>query len=215
VLFATGKFLINFIIFTGCIGLACSAAQQTLQPAAAQQIVVDIWHTQHHITWEIDWPTAPVGGPLTVETWRAGNRYRFEILEAVAPALKGEVLAFDGQNGWRYNRFDPPASFRPGLASLSPVSDAFLIIERLLDTPAKTASQETSSVNYTPAQKIELAFANEDKLSLWWDQKTGLPVQISFASNGQRATLQARSFEALTDPSEALFSAGAWTQTTR
>ena len=96
-------------------------------------MLAESWQARQHIIWEIDWPAIPIAGSLTVETWRADDRYRFEILEAPAAALVGEVLVFDGQVSWRYNRFDPPPSFTPTTPSLSPVSDAFAIIDRAID----------------------------------------------------------------------------------
>jgi hypothetical protein len=83
---------------------------QPVSPATAQAALVEAWAADQHTVWEIDWPDAPVGGPLTVETWRAGSGYRYEILESTAPALVGEILIFDGQTAWQYNRFDDPLS---------------------------------------------------------------------------------------------------------
>jgi hypothetical protein len=164
-----------------------------------------------HTIWEIEWPEAPVGGPVTVETWRAGSRYRYEILESTAPALVGETLIFDGQIAWQYNRFDDPllSPRRQGKTiskpALSPVSDAFAIINPLLTTLPETASQEAVQFNRRSAQKITLTFANKDQLSLWQDEATHLPIQVTFAVGAQQSTLRARSFERLVNPPEGLF----------
>ena len=69
---------------------------QPIEPETARHTAALAWQTSRHTVWELDWPNAPVGGPVTVETWQAGNRYRYEILEAAAPALVGQALAFDG-----------------------------------------------------------------------------------------------------------------------
>ncbi len=167
-----------------------------------------IWQTEQHITWELDWPAAPVGGPLTVETWRSGERYRFEILEAVAPALIGETLVFDGRKAWQYKRFtaEPPVTLTS--PQLSPVSDAFAVIDQLLATPPQTATQEAAQTIHGPALKITLMFANGDRLLLWRDEETQLPVRVIFSVGGKEARLEARDFEPLPDPPEGLFELG-------
>lgn len=160
--------------------------------------------------WELDWPNAPVGGPLTVETWRAGSRYRFEILEAVAPALRGETLVFDGQRAWRYNRFSLPAVFSPVSPTLPPVSDAFNTVEQLLKMTPQTATQAITQINFAPAQKIELVFASGDRLAIWWSQETGLPGRLVVRVEGQEITWQARKAELLVDPPAEIFEVGDW-----
>jgi hypothetical protein len=174
--------------------------------------MANIWRSDQHTVWEINWPAAPVGGPLTVESWRSGDRYRFEILEATPPALRGEVLVFDGQSAWRYNRFDPPAVFNPTSPALPPVSEAFRMVDRLLSRPAKAASQEIVYLNYTLTQKSQLSFMNGDTLTFWSDRQTRLPVQIHFSVAGQQALFKARESEPLTTPPEGLFGVGEWIQ---
>lgn len=204
-----GRVLI--FIYLLAFNLSACASPQPVTPDMAQAALVEAWSADQHTVWEIDWPNMPAGGPLTVETWQAGSRYRYEILESTAPALVGEILIFDGQIAWQYNRFaDPLLSPRrqgkeTGELTLSPVADAFAIINRLLVTPAQTASQEAASFNHHSAQKITLTFAHGDQLALWQDETTNLPVRVTFAMGEQQATLKARSFERLPYPPEGLF----------
>ena len=197
---------VNLFIF---MATAC-AASQPLAPDVSQQILLEIWRMDRHIVWELNWPAAPISGPLTVETWQSGNRYRFEILESPASALMGETLVFDGQNAWRYNRFRPPAAFTPTTAVLSPLSDAFLLIDTRLGTTPQTATQESAQVNFSPAKKITATYPNGDRLTLWQDAETGLPAKIEFLFGTQKITLQARHAEYLLDPPNELFSVGNW-----
>ena len=192
--------------------MTCTGPEQALPPHQAQQMMANIWRSNQHIVWEIDWPAAPVAGPFTVESWRSGDRYRFEILEAAPPALRGEVLVFDGQSAWRYNRFDPPAIFNPTSPVLPPVSDVFTIVDHLLSRPAKAASQKTVYLNDTLTQKNQLSFMNGDTLTLWSDQQAGVPVQLHFSIKGQQALLKVRQAEPLTTPPEGLFGVGKWIQ---
>lgn len=188
------------------LALSGCAAPESLSPAAAQPILAQTWQADQHSVWEIEWPAAPVGGPLTVETWQAGSRYRFEILEATVPDLVGQVLIFDGQIAWRYRRFDQPQdSAQSEEARLSPVSDAFAIISRLLVTAPETATQEALRLSSGPVQKLTFTYSNGDSLALWRDEATGLPVRVMFTLSGQPATLRARSFAPLPDPPEGLF----------
>jgi hypothetical protein len=201
---------LKFIVLTHLIllGMTACTTEQPIQPDQARTIIADAWQADQHIVWELDWPAAPVGGPLTVETWRSGDRHRFEILEAVAPALIGETLVFNGQTAWQYNRFaaKPPATLT--LPRLSPVSDAFAVIDQLLVTPSQTATQEFDQTIHGPAQKITLTFNNGDRLLLWRDEKTQLPVQIIFSVGGKEARLEARDFEPLLDSPAGLFELG-------
>jgi hypothetical protein len=203
---AKNLFLIIFILTMA----ACAAAPQPLPPRRAQQALARVWHADAHIIWEIDWPDAPLGGPLVVETWRAGDRYRFEILEAASPALRGETLVFDGRVAWRYNRFQPPALFEPTSPVLSPVSDAFAMIDRLLLASPELAIQEAVYLNDNLTQKIELTFPNADQLILWFPQAEGLPLRVVFLANSQQVTLQAREAEPLPNPPDQLFGVGDW-----
>jgi hypothetical protein len=196
----------EIVLIFSTLALSACTAPEPLSPAAAQPILAQTWQADQHSVWEVEWPAAPVGGPLTVETWRAGLRYRFEILEATAPDLVGQVLIFDGQTAWRYRRFDPPQdSVQSEEALLSPVSDAFAIINRLLVTAPETATQETLRLSSGPAQKLTFIYHNGDSLTLWRDEATGLPVRVVFTLGGQSATLRARSFAPLPDPPEGLF----------
>jgi len=195
-----GPILSAILIFlTSCV------AAQPLPLDEAQTIVADAWQTDQQVVWVLDWPAAPVGGPVTVETWRAGNAFRYEILEAVAPALIGETVVFNGQTAWNYNRFDPDSPVVLDSPRLSPISDAFDVIDRLIATSPQLATQEATQTIHGPAQKISLTYANGDQLTMWRDNKIQLPVKVVFSVNGQRTTLHARDFEALVKPSERLF----------
>jgi hypothetical protein len=185
---------------------ACAAAQ-SLNPTLARSMVAASWQADQHMIWEIDWAAAPMGEPVVAETWRAGERYRYEILESVAPALVGEVLVSNGQQVWRYNRFaiPPPDSSSGATNSLAPLTEAFTLIDHLLVKPPQSAAIEATQLDSGPAQKISLTFANGDSLTLWRDEKTGLPAQVVFLIRGQPATLKARSLEPLDNPPPELF----------
>ena len=189
-----------FLILTGC------ASEQPVDPNVAQDMIATAWHSDQHTIWEIDWPAVPIGDPVTVETWHAGQRYRFEILESSAPALVGQTLVFDGQTGWCYNRFEASPPEAASLRVLSPVSDAFEVINRLTATPPITATrQKSAALNHGPAQKIGLTFENGDNLTVWIDKETGLPVRLIFRVEGNQANLKARYVEPLANPPEGLF----------
>lgn len=197
----------EYIIFLIlAVSLNACTTPESIEVEAAQAALRDAWQADQYIIWELDWPAAPVGGPLTVAAWRAGPRYRLEILESVAPDLVGQTLIFDGVTAWRYQRFDPPpAAPQPAKAELSPVTDAFTIITRLLAISPARATQEAVQIGREPAQKITLTFTGGDSLTLWRDEATGLPVRLNFVSGQQQATLRARSFERLSNPVEGLF----------
>ncbi|HXW00070.1 MAG TPA: hypothetical protein VEC93_16740, partial [Anaerolineae bacterium] len=78
---------LNLLLLT----LSACAAPEPISAKAAQATLAAAWQVDQHIVWEIAWPAAPVGGPLTVESWRVGPRYRFEVLEATAPDLVGQT----------------------------------------------------------------------------------------------------------------------------
>ncbi|MBN1993430.1 MAG: hypothetical protein JW953_12075 [Anaerolineae bacterium] len=203
-------FLLTPVLLGLLLGLILGkrAGCATTQPVSldlAQTIALEAWHSEQHIVWEIDWPAAPVGGPLTVEAWRAGGNYRLEILEAVAPALIGEILVFNGQTARQFNRFSPEPPLTLASPRLSPVTDAFTVIDQLLATPPQTAGQTFGQTIHGPAQKITLSFVNNDRLMLWRDEETGLPGQVIFLVEGKKGELKARSFEPLFDPPQALF----------
>lgn len=186
--------------------LVSCASEHSFAPDLAHEEISRAWHSDQQAVWELDWPAAPSNGPLTAAVWRAGERYRYEILEAAAPALVGQSLVFDGQTGWRYSRFesnDPETTASP---RLSPVSDAFQIIDRLLDTAPRTAARQTDTILvFGSTEKITLAFDQGDILSVWIDQEIGLPVRLTFRVDGDQATLKARRIEPLRDPPEGLF----------
>ncbi len=192
-------------------GLTACTAANTLNPAQAQTNAAAAWQAPQHVVWEIDWPAAPLGGGVVAETWRAGPRYRYEILEAAAPALPGEVLVSDGHWVWRYNRFavnSPPPLPSPTErgVSLSPVTDAFALIDHLLAVSPQSATIEPAQLLPGPATKITLIYANGDTLTLWRDDKTGLPAQVVLAAGpGSAVRLAARNLDLLNNPPEELF----------
>ena len=194
----------NFISLLALATSAC-AAPGLISAKAAQAALTKVWQIDQHIVWEIEWPAAPVGGALTVETWRAGQRYRFEILESTTPDLVGQILIFDGQTAWRTNRFESEPPTSPSVPLLSPVSDAFAIINKLTAASPETAAQEAVQLPTGPAQKITLTLDAGNSLTLWRDEATGLPMRVFFGMGEQKATLRARSFEPLLDPPEGLF----------
>lgn len=192
-------------VSTGC------ADAQSIEPEPAQTRLAQAWLAPQHTIWDIDWPAVPLSGPLTVETWRAGSRYRYEILETAAPALAGQTLVFDGQQGWQYNRFEPNTSLTTGVIALSPISDAFDTITRLLETSPDTATETITQIKSEPAQKVTLTFTNGDSLAVWVHLETKLVLQIQFTVDGQRGRLAARQVVALSDdPSTLLFSVKEW-----
>ena len=186
-------------------GLTACTTSQPVETNLARSAVADAWQSNQHIVWELDRPGAPVGGPLTVEIWRNGNQYRYEILEAVAPALIGESLVFNGHIAWQYNRFDSTPPVVLDSPRLSPVSDTWAVIERLIATPPQIATQEPVQIMHGPAQKITLVYTNGNRLILWRDDETQLPVKVVFSAKGQKGTLNARDFEPLIDPLPGLF----------
>jgi hypothetical protein len=196
------------VIISLCFVLSSLASCATAQPISgdhAWQMAATTWQTGQHTVWELDWPAAPVGGPVTVETWRVGDQYRYEILEAIAPALIGESLVFNGYTAWQYNRFDSMPPVALDAPQLSPVSDAFVTVDRLIATPPQTATQEPVQTVHGPAQKISLRYNNGDQLILWRDDETQLPVRVVFSMVENEAKLDARDFEPLVKPPERLF----------
>ena len=195
--------LTNLLVLslTGC------AAARPMDPDTALARLTTAWRSHQHTVWEIDWPAAPSGGLLTVEIWRAGAQYRFEILESTAPALVGQMLVFDGQTAWRSDRFEEKSSWAAAdPPELAPVSEAFAVIERLLARPAASATlQQSSTLRHGPAEKITLSFSNGDLLAMWLDQATGLPARAIFSYKGSQADLQARQLEPLAQPPAKLF----------
>jgi hypothetical protein len=166
--------LYSFILLT----LAACSPSQPVNPVEALATARVAWQADQHAVWTIDWPSAPLGGPLTAEIWRSGNRYRIEILEAAAPALVGETLVVEGKTAWRYNRFQPPSPLFPAQPILSPVTDLLSLVDQLWQTPVSAAERETTQTNYSVTQKIRLTFESGNSLIFWQEVKTGLPVRL-------------------------------------
>jgi hypothetical protein len=197
-----GLLLVILVLATA----ACS--RETPLPAEpVRQQVQAAWLADRHTTWEIDWPNAPVGGPLTVESWQAENRYRYEILETAAPALLGEVLVFDGAQAWRYNWLTPDTPPQQTPPQLSPVTDAFESVSALLNQPPVRANIQADTVLLKPARKVTLTFENGDTLVAWFDAPTqSMLLQLIFNVGEQQGRLIARHSEPLVTPDKRLFS---------
>ena len=192
------------------LSLTACARPQAISPEQAQTEVRKAWQADQHAVWTLDWPAAPTPGPLTVEIWRSGDRYRLEILEAPAPALIGETLVVKGETAWRYNRFQPSPLKPVTSPVLSPVTDLLNLVDQLLQTPVVAAEQEVTQLNYNPAQKIGLTFSDGTELQFWQEVETGLPVRLILVAKGQQLELEAHQVEPLLDPIEGLFQVGEW-----
>ena len=191
--------LLLLIIFLG----ACYP-EQTLSPPIAQATVQSAWQANQHTVWEIEWAAIPVGGPLTVETWRFDDRYRYEILEATAPALIGETLVFDGDKGWRANRFsDSLTETTP--PRLAPISEIFTIVDDFLNRVPQTATQQVIEIDQKATQQIKLTFENDESLQFRIDQEMQLPMRIIIYLTQSEISLKVRHAEPLFDPPDALF----------
>ncbi|MCB0194808.1 MAG: hypothetical protein KDJ65_22855 [Anaerolineae bacterium] len=192
------------------VAFGCSQGQN-LDPKTAQTMLTQSWSIPHHAVWEVEWSAVPLSAPLVVEIWRSGPRHRFEILEAPAADLVGQVFVFNGDQGWQYNRFDPAASLTPDVTAFSPITDAFATIDQLLAMSPQTATLTAEYINSEPAQKITLNFANGDSLALWRQVETELPIQIQFVTNGQKGVLKSRQITTFENDSQlSLFSVGDW-----
>jgi len=192
------------------LSLTACASPQAISPEQAQMTVRAAWRADQHAVWTLDWPTIPIGGPLTAEIWRSGARYRIEILEAPTSTLVGETLVVDGETAWRYNRFQPSPLTPVTSPVLSPVTDLLHLMDQLLQTPVVTAEQEATELNYSLAQKIKLTLSDGNELRLWQEKKTGLPLRLILFINEQQVELEVRQAEPLPDPVEGLFQVGEW-----
>ena len=203
--------LITLLILCVFISLSGCVAPETIDPRSAQIDLSRAWQADQHIVWEIDWPAAPVGGPLAVETWRVDGRYRFDILEAEAAALIGQTRVFDGRQGWRYNRFEPELPVKSTPPSLAPVTELMAMINAVSAARPEQASRRLARLDHGPAQEFWLSYGGgpgetERSLTWWCDVGTGLPVRLHLVDGRQEVRLQARSFEALPQPPPELFS---------
>lgn len=194
-----GIFCILIVFLTAC------TAPQTADPVQARESVRVAWQANHHAVWELDWPNAPSGGPVTFEAWQHGPRYRLEILESPAPALVGEMLVFDGQVAHRANRLSTVGEAILPAPQLSPVTEARALVDGLLQQNLAAAEESRVTVRGQSAQKITLQFTDGNRLAMWISSETGLPVQIEFAAGNQRGTLAARHTEPLNHPPAGLF----------
>lgn len=169
----------------------CSAAE-AVPPAEAQTRLSKAWAAPRRAIWQIDWPAAPVGGPVTAMVWQYGPHLRVEILEAPAPALVGQTLIVNRGTTWQFNRFDTPPATVSGLPSLPPVTDAFAVVDRLVSArPVSATRQTAATLQYNPAEKIETRYPNGDRLTFWLDPQTGLPVHLIVYAGDRRLELKA------------------------
>lgn len=202
--------LVSLLVLCAFMSLSGCAATETIDPRSAQIDLNRAWQADQHTVWEIDWPEAPVGGPLVVETWRVGNRYRLEILEAEAAALFGQALVFDGRQGWRYNRFEPEPPVESAPPALAPVTELLAKINAVSAARPEQATTRPARLDYGPAHEFRLSYGREpdgaEKYLTWWrDVGTGLPVRFHLVDGQQEITLRARSFEPLPRPQPELF----------
>ncbi len=197
------KILLILALILVVLSTACQPSPAN--PTAAQKEMEHTWQTAHHIVWEIEWTAMPIGGMVVAEVWRTDTQHRFEILESPAPALVGEMLIFDGQQAWQYNRFKADTPTPINHPWLSPISDAYIIIDQLLTQAAQDGTQADASLSQGAATLTTLNFPNGEILSIWQDQETGLPARVHFKIGENEATLNARSIESLVNPPEGLF----------
>lgn len=195
--------LLILFLMTGC---AAGSHSGSLPPAIARQTIRTAWQTEQHAVWQLEWPNAPLNGNLTVEVWRNETSQRLEILEAPAPGLWGQTLVFDGHTAWLFNRFEAvPPVIRPD-AHLAPVTDAFNLIERLLNSPAQRATSEPVTIlQHGSTQKITLFFNNDEQLTFWLLPNHNLPVRIVLTSKTNQFTLKATHVEKMITPLPGLF----------
>lgn len=196
---------ISAMIALMIISLTACASTSPIAPETAQAITAEAWQANYHVVWEIDWAAMPVGGAVTVEAWQVGEQYRYEILESTAPALVGETLIFDGQQGWHYQRFDPDSLTSATPPHLAPMSEAVNIIDTLLGQPARRAQMQQVRLGDELTRHITLIFDPETSLSVWIAEETNLPHRLRFRRNDAPVTLMARSIEPLTMPPAGLF----------
>ena len=185
---------------TGC------AATQAVEPAAARQLVMNAWQANQQAVWELDWPAAPVAGPVTAAVWRNGPNLRLEILEASAPAMVGQTLIVGGAAAWQFNRFDQPLQPQPAAPALPPLTDAFALIETTLAlTPTTAGRQAVDTVAHGPAQLIRLGYPGGYSLTAWLHRETGLLLRLDLAVTAGQFSLQAHRVEPLPHPPAGLF----------
>jgi outer membrane lipoprotein-sorting protein len=201
-----------FLIVIGFALAACAPASP-IAPKAAQQQLQQAWQSDQHAILEIEWPNAPIHGPVSVEVWQAGDRYRYEILETPAPALLGETLVSDGNQTWRYNRLASSPPPRSTVPTLAPITDVRMLVSNLLSRQPIEATIQSDSVNLLPTKKILMLYPTGDSLAMWLDeQAAGLPRRVEFSVGQQHGQLTARLLEPLTNPPPVLFTVDDWVQ---
>lgn len=190
------------------ISLAGCREGRPIAGEVAQAKIEQAWRASQHTIWEIEWSNMPLGGPVTVAVWRHGPQYRFEILEAPAPALTGETLVMDGRQAWQYNRLQRPLTVTSTSPHLAPVTEAFSLIEGLLMKQPQSARQQSVTLLAGANEKISLMYQSGDRLTVWLSRETGLVVQIRWGVAEQAGQLTARFQEPLPEPAQRLFKPG-------
>lgn len=165
------------------------------------------WGRDQHAVWEVDWPAAPLPGPVVVEAWRSGPRRRYEVLEAAAPALIGETLVSDGQTAWLFNRFDTDLeAVEAADARFSPLDDALALVTGQLGREVGSVTPlGRATLPSGPARGWRLAFDGGATLDLWLLEQEGLVGEVRLAGPQASFRLTARQVEPLHDPPAGLF----------
>jgi hypothetical protein len=167
------------------------------------------WQRDQHVIWEVDWPEAPLAGPLVVEAWQSGPRRRYEILEATTPSLIGDALVTDGETAWFFNRFEAGLSAVPAAeARFSPLADALALVSRQLAESAGSSEDRGREVLPTGAARHwRLIYDEQTLLDLWLDEQSRLIARVRFRSETADFRLLARHIEPLTEIPPGLFQA--------
>lgn len=196
--------LVFWLIWTGgCAG----PGSDVVSPEVVLAELRAAWQRDQHAVWEMEWPGAPLAGPMAVEVWLSGPRRRFEMLESGAPALVGETLVSDGRTAWLFNRFaDGVTEVGAEEARFSPLSDALLIISaHLAREPRSVRALGEASLPTGPAHRWRLIYPEGTTLDLWLEDETGLISAMKLAGPGGDFSLTARLIEPLDEVPEGLF----------
>lgn len=182
----------------------CGAGEPALPTLTEFQAA---WGRDQHAVWEVDWPAAPLPGPVVVEAWQSGARRRFEVLEAAAPALIGETLVSDGQTGWLFNRFETDlTAVEAAEARFSPLDDALALVTRQLGRdPRRVTPLGRATLPSGLARGWQLAFDSGATLDLWLLEQEGLVGQVRLTGPQASFRLRARQVEPLDDAPAGLF----------
>ncbi len=146
---------------------------------------------------------------MTVASWQAEQRYRYEILESTAPALIGETAVFDGQRLFTFNRLtiSPHHPLQPNrqVNGLSPMFEVVSLIENGLADPAVVATETQTRLNGAVTQRLTLRYVDGGELTMWIAPETGTLKQVVVRMGTRTITLTARQSDPLPNPSLDLF----------